>query len=245
MRIAVRFRPLPGLTLAALPAFFVLIALGVWQCQRLAWKVDLIATIHERVGLAPVPVEALEAAPLDLRKIMYRPVVAAGRFDHAATRYLFVGSGPGGAPGFHILTPLRRAAGPTILVDRGFIPQSLRAPDSRPGSEPVGLVTVQGVIRLDEPATGFVPHGEQVEKVWYSRDLSGIGEAMGLPLTPFLIEADATPNPTGWPLGGQTTIELRNPHLGYAITWFGLAIALVVIYLLYHHRSGRLSLREE
>lgn len=241
MGIGLHFRPLKGMTLVAVPAFCVLIALGVWQVERLHWKVNLIATIHERIGLPPVPVETLEKPGVEDSDIAYRPVVAAGRFDHASTRYLFVGSGPGGVPGYHVLTALMRAAGPAILVDRGFVPQSLRDPSARPGSEPDGLVTVQGIARLSEQARGFVPKGETAGKVWFSRDLDGLGAVMGTPLARFFIEAGPAANPGGWPLGGQTRVELRNAHLGYAITWFSLAITLAVIYLLYHRKAGRLS----
>jgi len=236
------FRPLPGLTAAALVALGLLVTLGVWQLERRAWKLDLIATVEARIALAPVPIETLEQAGTPQSALAYRPAVVAGRFDHARTRYLFVGNGPAGAPGFDVLTPLLRAAGPPILIDRGFVPQSLKAPEARAGSEPEGLVTVQGIVRSGTPAHGFIPKGEHQGAVWYSRDLEGLGTAMGLELAPFLIEAGASPNPGGWPLGGQTRIELRNAHLGYAITWFGLAIALCVVYLLYHRKVGRLTL---
>ena len=65
--------------------------------------------------------------------------------------------------------------------------------------------------------------------------------AAGVDVPPILIEADATPNPGGWPLGGQTRVDFPNDHLQYAITWFGLALALLAVYLLYHRSQGRLS----
>jgi surfeit locus 1 family protein len=70
--------------------------------------------------------------------------------------------------------------------------------------------------------------------------VSAIAAALGLALPPVLIEADATPNPGGWPLGGQTNIDIPNNHLAYALTWFGLALTLTVIYLLYHAKQDRL-----
>jgi surfeit locus 1 family protein len=56
-----------------------------------------------------------------------------------------------------------------------------------------------------------------------------------------IVEVDATPNPGGWPKGGQTIVTLPNDHLQYAITWFLLAAALVVIYFAYHRARGRLT----
>ena len=58
----------------------------------------------------------------------------------------------------------------------------------------------------------------------------------------FVLEADATPNPGGSPRGGQTRIDIPNDHLQYALTWFSFVVALLVIYLVYHHQAGRLVL---
>jgi surfeit locus 1 family protein len=69
--------------------------------------------------------------------------------------------------------------------------------------------------------------------------LPAMAKAVGVPDTaPFYIDADKTPNPGGWPQGGVTNLELPNDHLQYAITWFSLAIALVVIYVLYHRKNS-------
>jgi surfeit locus 1 family protein len=68
-----------------------------------------------------------------------------------------------------------------------------------------------------------------------------MAKASGIQVPPVLIEADGTPNPGGWPLGGQTRVEFPNDHLQYAITWFGLALALSAVYLTYHRSRGRLS----
>ena len=81
-----------------------------------------------------------------------------------------------------------------------------------------------------------------VTRVWYARDLAGMARADGLALlAPIVVEADATPNPGGFPVGGKTVVSFRNQHLSYAVTWFGLAAALVGVWLAYHVSKGRIS----
>ena len=79
--------------------------------------------------------------------------------------------------------------------------------------------------------------------IWYARDLAGMAAADGVKLAaPVVIEADATPNPGGLPVGGQTVVDFPNNHLQYAITWFGLAAGLIGVYFAYHISRGRFGL---
>ena len=100
-----------------------------------------------------------------------------------------------------------------------------------------------GVWRVPDAPGFFTPKPDPAKHVWYARDLAGIAAADGVKLAaPVVIEADATPNPGGWPKGGQTVVDFPNNHLSYAMTWFGLAAGLIGVYFAYHISKGRLSL---
>ena len=90
----------------------------------------------------------------------------------------------------------------------------------------------------------FTPAPDVAHHVWYSRDLKGIAAADHIALSDqVLVEADATPNPGGWPKGGQTVVSFRNQHLSYAVTWFGLAAGLLGIWFAYHISRGRIAFK--
>lgn len=95
--------------------------------------------------------------------------------------------------------------------------------------------------RVPDAPGAFTPVPDVAHRIWYARDLRSIAAADKIRLAaPALIEADAAPNPGGWPRGGQTVVSFRNEHLSYAITWFGLAAGLIGVYLAYHASKGRL-----
>jgi len=226
-----RWRFAPGLwpTVATMIGLAVLLGLGTWQVQRLHWKEALIA---ERAARLTAPPEALPAQSDDWRAWDFRRVSVSGTFRNDAEQ-LFGASAIDGRLGHHLLTPLVRADGPAILVDRGWVPADRAHPAARREGQPEGQVSVTGIARYrgaDRPGW-FIPDNEPEQRLWFSYDLPALEAATGLELLPVVVEADATPNPGGLPLGGQTRTELPNNHLQYAITWYGLAAALVGVYL--------------
>jgi surfeit locus 1 family protein len=226
---ALHFRPRLGPTLAALGAFVVLLGLGTWQVQRLHWKEALIA---ERAARLTAPPEALPAQSDDWRAWDFRRVTVSGTFRHDAEQ-LFGATAIEGRLGHHLLTPLMRPDGAAVLVDRGWVPADRAHPAARREGQLEGQVSVTGIARYrgsDRPSW-FLPDNEPEQGLWFSYDLAALEAAIGLELLPVVVEADATPNPGGLPLGGQTRTELPNNHLQYAITWYGLAAALVGVYL--------------
>jgi surfeit locus 1 family protein len=118
-----------------------------------------------------------------------------------------------------------------VIVNRGFVPTELRDPASRPQSQPPGEATVTGLVRAPQARAWFIPQDVPSENRWFTRDPGAIAAAKDLDRTaPFYVEADATANPGGWPRGGQTRLDLPNNHLQYALTWYGLALALAVVF---------------
>lgn len=196
-------------------------ALGVWQVERRAWKLDLIAKVDARIHAPPAPLPArTDWVRINARDDAYRHVRARGSFLH--DRETLVQAVTTQGAGFWVLTPLRTAEG-IVLVNRGFVPPEKRDPASRRAGE--GAVTVAGLLRLSEPRGAFLRSNDPVAGRWYSRDVAAIAKARGLgEVAPLFIDADATPNPGGYPVGGLTVVAFPNSHLVYALTWFGLAL---------------------
>ncbi len=219
-------------------AFLVLLGLGTWQVERLFWKQGLIAQRHAAVTAPPIDLPpSLEAAqPLE-----YHRVHVTGRF--ANDRELYLGAtSPEGRAGYQVITPLRLADGRSVLVNRGFIPQDRKAPESRAAGELDGDVSVTGLLRL--PPSGkphwFIPANNAERNYWLYVDVPAMAAAAHLDrVLPFYIDADAAPNPGGLPVGGQTLLDLPNDHLQYAFTWYALAAGLAVIYILFIRRRAQ------
>lgn len=208
-----------GLALLAAAGF---LALGIWQVERLAWKLDLIARVEARIHAPPAPLpDRVQWTGFDARAEEYRRVRTSGVFLH--DRETLVQALTERGAGFWVLTPLRTAQG-IVLVNRGFVPPERRVPATRPGGQIEGQVTVTGLLRATEPGGGFLRANDPAGERWYSRDVAAIARARGLgTATPFFVDADASPNPGGYPVGGLTVVRFRNNHLVYALTWFALA----------------------
>lgn len=231
-----RWRSLIVPGLAALIALAILIGLGAWQLQRKAWKEDLIAQIEARAyGEPGAIVPEADWSTWRADQDEFRKVRVTGTFLHASETpvYGLASTEQRGQPvqGYFLLTPLRLDNGAIVMINRGFVPTPLKDPASRPQSQPQGEVTVIGLVRAPEPRNMFTPADDPGRNVWFARDPSAIAKAHGLTrVAPFLIDADATPNPSGWPRGGQTILKLPNNHLQYAVTWFGIALTLVGVF---------------
>jgi surfeit locus 1 family protein len=234
----IRFRPQPGFTLLCLPLFAILIGLGVWQLERLQWKLGMITQIRRNIHAAPISLD--EALKLGIERAQYRRVALTGVLDNANENYLYT-TGPRGRPGYHVLTPLTLASSRAVMIDRGYVPLSLRHPALRPGSQPEGVVRLTGVLRAPDRPGFFTPSANLHDRVWFARDVEAMARHDHLRLVaPVVLEAIATPGEK-WPRGGQTRIDLPNDHLQYALTWFLLAAALAVVYIAWHRARGRFS----
>src|SRR5262245_31079779 len=163
-------KSLVGLTAATLAAFALLVGLGVWQLQRLAWKEGVISEIESRTKAEPISLDQAIALAREGRDPSYYRVSVEGRFEHADELYLYAISE--GRAGWHVITPLGTAAGQTVLIDRGFVPDVLRSPASRPKGELTGVVTVTGIVRMPEVQGSFTPNNEIAANRWFWRDIA-------------------------------------------------------------------------
>lgn len=172
----------------------------MWQIERRAWKLDLIARVDARIHApaAPLP-ERAHWARVNTRDDAYRHVRVTGSFLH--DRETLVQAVTARGAGFWVLTPLRTAEG-VVLVNRGFVPPEGRDLTSRRAG--LGPVTVTGLLRMSEPGGAFLRSNDPAAGRWYSRDVAAIARARRLgEVAPFFIDADATPNPGGYPVGAD------------------------------------------
>lgn len=243
-------RPRSVLTLGLLGVLIVamiagLLALGVWQVERRAWKLDLIRQVDARVHAPASPAPGPDRWPsVNTDRDQYRHVILRGTFQNdretltqAVTDY---------GAGFWVMTPFRTDAGFTVLINRGYVSTERRAPESRAAGQIAGETTVQGLLRITEPKGGFLRANDPATERWRSRDVAAIAAHRGLTnVAPYFVDADATANPGGWPIGGLTVIRFPNSHLVYALTWFGLALMLAFGggILIWDERRVRRSLR--
>jgi surfeit locus 1 family protein len=217
-------KSLLGPTLFTLAGFLLLAALGTWQVERLSWKEGLIATRLAAIDAAPIALPAdVDAA----RALEFHQLRVAGRFIAGHELYLRATS-PQGALGFQVLAPLARDDGGIVLVDRGFVPEARKgvaAPDA-------GESNITGFLRLPPASKSwFAPDNRPATNEWFTIDLPAMARAAGVPLLPFYIDMTAT---------RENLLDIPNNHLQYAITWYALAVGLVVFYILLvrRHRLG-------
>ena len=217
-------------------------ALGVWQVQRLAWKQELIQQVDARIHAAPVGAPAPDQV-VTRQADQYRRVVVSGRFEHQ--REALVKAVTDLGPGYWVLTPLVTEQGFTVLINRGFVPSGRHKPADRAAGQvegqAEGQAPVVGLLRLTEPDGGFLRANDPAGDRWFSRDVAGIAKAKGVsgPVASYFIDADATPNPGGWPRGGLTVVRFNNSHLIYALTWFGLALMSAAGFILFAREEKR------
>lgn len=230
-------RGFPWLVLVVgLAAFATLVALGTWQVNRLAGKEGLIATIDERIGSAPLPLAEVERIYAATGDVDYRPVELHGTYRNDRESY-FLATWKG-ASGFFVYTPLELPDGRSILVNRGFVPFDRKDPATRPKGQTGGEVEIVGLARnpLVAKPSWIVPDNDLAKNVFYWKDMAAMAARAGVDparLVPFFVDAGTAPNPGGLPAGGVTMVDMPNNHLQYAITWYGLAAALVAVLVVF------------
>jgi surfeit locus 1 family protein len=233
-----------GLLLPAVLAFAALIALGTWQLQRKTWKEGLIAALTERLAAPPAGLPAAAAWPrLDQADDEYRRVAFTATFDHAHEALVYAAASAFRpdvtGPGYWVFTPARLADGAIVIVNRGFVPETRKAPTSRIEGQVAGPVAISGALRWPDMRRWFSPSDDAAHNLWFARDPTAIAAAKALgAVAPFYVEQEAPVPPGGLPQPGKLMVLLRNEHLQYAITWYGLALVLVVVFAAWARSSG-------
>ncbi|GLS93657.1 SURF1 family protein [Piscinibacter gummiphilus] len=239
-------RALASTVLAGALLFLLFIALGTWQVQRRAWKLDLIQQVETRVHAPPVAAPGRADWPnVTAARDAYRHVTVRGTFDHG--RETLVQAATVMGAGHWVLTPLRTADGTTVLVNRGYVPPEKRDRATRQADDPQGEVDVAGLLRITEPGGGFLRKNDPAGDRWFSRDVAGIAAARGITeAAPYFIDQDAPPGARSadrWPVGGLTVVSFPNSHLVYAITWYGLALMVAAGTVFFVRTARRRTMR--
>ncbi len=199
----------------------LLVSLGVWQVQRLAWKQAILAEIDARLAAAPVP---LPQDP-DPARDRYLRVRADGAIEPGELDVFT--AAPGGGAGYRIIVPLRLADGRRILLDRGIVPA-----DAKDAARRTGPIAVEGSLVWPEETDRFTSPPDREKNIWFARDVPPMAEALGT--LPVMLVTAASDDPAG-PVPMPVTVNIPNNHLQYAVTWFGLAAVWVLMtgYLLW------------
>jgi surfeit locus 1 family protein len=237
-----RFRLTFWPTVFTIPVILLMLWLGTWQVERLAWKTALIAEREAALSAAPA---ALPEQPGDAQALDFHRVAAEGTFQN--DKELYIGAfSTRDVEGYQVVTPFTLADGKILLVNRGWVPEAKKDPAARADGQIQGPTTLDGILRIPVvPKSIFswlvpTPVNRPNENFWFYVDVPGMTAKAGLDparVLPFYVEAGPAKNPGGFPVGGQTRIALPNDHLQYAITWYSFAVILAAIYLIYHYRK--------
>jgi surfeit locus 1 family protein len=227
--------PRPGLVvpgLLALVAFIAFIGLGSWQIDRKAWKEALIDTLDRRLSAEPVALPPPERWPvLDPAEDEYRRVVISAEFVPGAEALVYTSGSTlrtdVSGPGYWVFAPARLGNGRTVVINRGFVPEGQQ--DAGSHAAPPESIAMTGALRWPEPRGWFVPKDDR--NLFFVRDQLAIAAAKGWgEVAPFFVELESPQPLGGLPRAGRLSVNLRNEHLQYAITWYGLAAVLAIAF---------------
>jgi len=221
--------------------FMLFVGLGIWQIERLQWKLDLIARVDARVHAEPVAAPGKDDwANVNQKDDEYRHVTITGAYLN--DKEVLVNALTERGAGYWVLTPLRTADGSLTYINRGFVPSDKRDLTARPETQVAGETTVTGLLRMPEPDGFFLRPNDPAKNSWNSRDVAAFAakESLGT-VAPYFIDADAKSNPGNLPIGGLTVVSFRNSHLSYAITWFALAamVAGAAVFVWRYERKSK------
>jgi surfeit locus 1 family protein len=216
-----------------------LIGLGVWQLDRKVWKENLIATVTTRINRAPQDLPPRASwSRLVQEDNEYTRVVFPAEFLEGQEALVYTVGSPfrpdvTGA-GYWVFAPAQLAGGSIVLVNRGFVPLDHKDPATRAKANARGTIDIVGVMRWPESRGMFTPSDDPKTNVWYVRDPEAMAAEKKWPAyPPFYVDQEAPVPPGGLPKPGKLSVELSNNHLQYAITWFGLALGLAGVYVVW------------
>jgi cytochrome oxidase assembly protein ShyY1 len=249
--VAAQRRGVGGFGVFTLAMLAVFIGLGLWQLQRRVEKHALIATLNERLAAAPVPLppssqwSALTPDRDEFRRVSFTATYQSRLDAMVYTSGSAVRADISG-PGTWAFIPARLADGETVAVNAGFVPNTMqdrgqqdRAVARLITNEPVMLT---GYIRFPEAASLFTPAENHGKRLWFSRDHLAMAQALGWDkVAPFYIDLEAPVPASGIPKPGPLDVHLKDDHLQYAITWFGLAGAVVIAFAVWLRGQRRAS----
>ena len=204
--------------------FFILvfIALGTWQIIRLGWKNNLILEIEN--SLKNPPVELTQS-----NKVNYLKIKTSGSVDFEKQIYLY-NLNDSGTPGFEVLNPIQ-INGENYLLNRGWIPFEKK---DTPEINIIDQTNIIGTIKIQGRKNIFKPDNDLKENYWFSLNREDILKFTGKKFSKYIIYLDGNyqlPRPK------IITANISNNHKKYAITWFSLAISILLLYLYFRKKN--------
>ena len=250
-----------------LVSLYILVSLGNWQVARLAWKTESIERLNNRVEQTPLPLQNAIDKFHTNKNVEYQPVIVRGTFLHKTEKHMYA-LDENGRPGWHIYTLMQIKGSDCascmnrnrfVYINRGFVPYDLKDRSTRPQGQVSAPRELVGLIRIPRIKKSYIEAANQpLKNEWYWPSLkemsspdAGISGEQVIHLVPLFVDERAAVRVKGkyfgkyngkfyrWPRAGTTRINITNRHLGYVITWYGLALALLGVYgfFLYGNRT--------
>lgn len=235
-------------TVFAVVGVAILIGLGIWQLDRKTWKENLILTVTTRAARAPQDLPPRASWPrLVPEGNEYARVAFPVEFLDGEEALVYTAGSSLRADvkgqGYWVFAPARLAGGSVVLINRGFVPSDRKDAATRTEGAPRGSVDIVGYMRWPEARGLFTPADDVKGNVWYVRDPQAMAEAHKWQVAaPFYVDQELPVPPGGLPKPGKIEVQMPNNHLQYALTWFGLALALAGVYVVW--LAGRFRLRQ-
>lgn len=239
-----RRRGIAGMSLIALLIVAVLLSLGFWQLQRRTAKHALIAALETRLAGAPTALPppgewaALTPAADEFRRVSFTATYAELPDAMVYSSGSAIREAVSG-PGTWAFLPTRLADDATVVINAGFVPNTMqdRAYQDRlvkplHAGQPVAMT---GYLRFPEAGGLFTPNPDAAKRLWFSRDVPAMAAQLGWggKVAPFYIDLETPVPANGLPKPGPLGVHLRDQHLQYAVTWFGLAAAVGIAFLVW------------
>lgn len=232
-----------GFGLFTLTMIAVFIGLGFWQLERRVEKHALIAALTERLAAEPAPLpsasEWRSLAPErdEFRRVRFKATFGAGSDAMVYSAGSAVRDDVSG-PGTWAFMPARLAGGSTIVVNAGFVQNTMqdRAEQDRDVGRLVtgSAIDLTGYIRFPEHAGLLTPAANAAKRLWFARDHLEMARTLGWgEVAPFYIDLEQPVPPNGIPKPGPLQVHLKDDHLQYAITWFTLAGAVAIAFVVW------------
>lgn len=218
-------------TLFVIFGLTLLIGLGTWQLQRLAWKNDLIHRITSELNQPAMDESALNKCATNPALCEFRQMALEGTYLHGREALLY-GRTYGGKPVTYLVTPLKLSSGHILLVERGWVPDNVDMKSLHPVQ---GKVSLTGYLRLQSSRNAFTPDNSYEKKRLFSVEPLAWAKAYNVQdVLPFYLVLQEMDSKEPFPrMAEPLSLGLRNFHLSYAITWYLLAFALLIVYVFY------------
>ncbi len=211
------------------------VTMGTWQVQRLYWKEAMIAQVEEANAQAPLtalPPDDADWHALQFHKVNLHGAWVGNTEFHLAPRYFK------GTLGYNIITPLKLADGRLVLINRGWVPSEKKLIETRPETKVRGVTTVEGLIRYGAERNPFTPKNQPARNIWFGRDVADMATDAKLEhVAPVMIDQTGMQDVNKLPVPSDGTVKLRNDHLSYIITWYSVALGILIIFVSYHHKK--------